>query len=147
LNNEYRARLSKAGSSLDLLERLLTARGENATPDLQAALRDAQAQIAALESDHRGWRYSLFYEDAANKRMVQDAQAVQRALTAFFAMCEAHARVMWRVMLVLTKQPDPDPHLTQLPNGDLWQMAQVALDNLATFVVAPAGSDDVSGVG
>lgn len=140
MNNEYRKRLSKVERYIELLEPLVAARASVSDGDLMTilkSLRIVQQQLTILNEEHRGWRYTYFYDPNDNKRMVHDAEEVQRALVFFEQMRDAHEQRLRRIYEMLTRLPRPDPDLTYVPNGDLWDMLYEAFDSLAAFIVAP----------
>jgi hypothetical protein len=140
VNNEYRKRLTKVETYLDLLEQLLLAR-EPYTLDGQSAtigtLHYVQEQISSLSEEHRGWRYAYYYESANNKRMVHSESEINRALAYFSRMRSRHERAVLALYDALSTTPRPDPDLTNVANGDLWLMMQYAIDELTEFIGQP----------
>ncbi len=137
LNNEYRHRLSRARKYIDLLEQLLLARHGDAETMVLETLRYAQAQIGALGEEHRGWRYAYFYETAEQKRMVQNERDVMRALAHFNRMSSRHRQLLNEIQYALETVQRPNRGFTIIPGGDLWEMMQYALGDMAEFLGAP----------
>jgi hypothetical protein len=98
-----------------------------------AALRYVLDELQALDEEHRVWRYKYFYESVDSKRMVQSPDAVQQALARFSRMRTQHERRLADMQSLLVRVQRPDPQLTRVPNGDLWTMAEYAIDNLSGF--------------
>jgi hypothetical protein len=137
VNNEYRRRLSKARKYLELLDQLLLVRrGSDETLVLET-LRYAQAQVGALGEEHRGWRYAFFYETPEQKRMVQNERAVLRALAHFNRMSGRHRQQISEIQYALATIQRPNSDFTLIPGGDLWEMMQFALNDLADFLGSP----------
>jgi len=65
--------------------------------------------------------------------MVQADGAVYDALTSFDRMRSDHELRLHNVYTTLLNEPRPDPRLTRLPQGDLWQMAGNAIYDLLGF--------------
>jgi hypothetical protein len=132
VNNEYRKRLAQAQTFLDLLEQMILASGER-QPHMLEALRYARQQVDATIEDHRHWRYRFYYDSAENKRMVQNSRAVNQALARFNRMRADHEGRFYDLYHLLNEIPRPEPHLTRVPNGDLWTMTQYAIGDLIGF--------------
>lgn len=133
INNEYRSRLSKALNSLDLLLHLLQARtGVTQDPYLQT-LYEVRGQLAHVGEEHRSWRYRHYYEEGSDKRMVQDERSIQRALSAFSRMSNAHQRLLTELGHHLAGMQRPDALLTAVANGDLWEITRQTIADLANF--------------
>ncbi len=132
LNRSYVNRLVRARNTLGLLEHVVLTR---ATPDAQAQLlptvQFTRAYLARLAEAHHDWCYAYFYESAETKRMVQSGRAVQRALASFEQMRQQHGSRFAELAEHIGDLPRPSPSLTDLPSGDLWDMAQHALIRLA----------------
>ncbi len=137
LNNEYRHRLSKARKYLDLLEQLLLARHGDTETLVLETLRYAQAQVSALGEEHRGWRYAYFYETAEQKRMVQSERDIMRALAHFNRMSSRHRQMLYEIQYALAAVQRPNRGFTLVPGGDLWEMMQYALNDMADFLGSP----------
>lgn len=131
INNEYRKRLTQAQTFLDLLEQMVLA--ASGAPDTITALRHAYDQVTALTVDHRDWRYQFYYESPESKRMVQDDHAIIQALSRFSRMRQQHEALLFELANVMNASPRPDPHMTHVPTGDLWQMTESALNDLLSF--------------
>ncbi|MBL8119228.1 MAG: hypothetical protein JNJ78_16955 [Anaerolineae bacterium] len=133
VNNEYRKRLSQAQTYLDLLEQLIIANcGEEPMHTLES-LRYAREQVAQIVEEHRHWRHTFYYESQASRRMVQNDRAVNRALARFSRMRTQHEQRLFDLYNILYQTPRPDPLATRVPNGDLWNMAQYAINDLVVF--------------
>ncbi len=65
--------------------------------------------------------------------MVQTTGAVRRALLNFGSMCERHNANLNEVIDLLADAPRPDPTVTRVTGGDLWELMQVALVELVDF--------------
>ena len=140
VNNEYRKRLSKVETYLDLLEQLLLAREPytlDGQTDTLSTLHYVQEQILSLSEEHRGWRYAYYYLSADNKRMVHAESDINRALAYFSRMRSRHERAVHALYDALSTAPRPDPNLTNVANGDLWLMMQYAINDLTEFIGAP----------
>lgn len=137
LNNEYRKRLSKVETYLSLLAQLLLTREPVGQAQALELLRYLQEQISTLQDEHRGWRYTYFYESGSNKRMVQSEHEVDTALTVFNHMRTRHEQHLRDIAKYIDGVPRPEPTLTHVENGDLWLMMQYALHDLTTFVGDP----------
>jgi hypothetical protein len=133
VNNEYRLRLTKAINSLDLLMQLLQARGEAALEESLNWLLSTRAYLATLAEEHRDWRYRYFYSSPQERRMVQDEPAVYRALSGFSRMQAHHQRVLGQVWDLLRGLPRPDTRVTAVATADLWERAERAVCDLASF--------------
>jgi hypothetical protein len=132
-NNEYRQRLSRAENYLDLLDQLVVSRDGDRAEEILAVVRQAREQLAALDEDHRHWRYRYYYESPESKRMVQTEEAVHRALANFSRMHARHEPALNDVYIVLYNLSRPEPDLTRVSSGDLWAMTEYALYELAVF--------------
>ena len=133
LNQEYINRLARAHTYLDLLERLLLERSDVDQNELRLVLGSVRAHLDSLKEAHRGWRYTFFYESADTKRMVQTPPAVRRAFAALAAMHAFYERDLHDLYRTLDALPRPEDHVTRVPQGDLWEMTQVALHDLLDF--------------
>ena len=133
LNQEYVNRLARAHTYFDLLERLLLERSDVDWDELRLVLASARAHLDSLKEAHRGWRYTYFYESADTKRMVQTPPAVRRAFAALAAMHAGYEHDLHVLYNALDALPRPENHVTRVPQGDLWEMTQVALHDLLDF--------------
>lgn len=133
VNNEYRKRLTQVLNYLNLLEQMVLMRDGDEQLRTLAALRYVLDELQALDEEHRVWRYKYFYESVDSKRMVQSPDAVQQALARFSRMRTQHERRLADMQSLLVRVQRPDPQLTRVPNGDLWTMAEYAIDNLSGF--------------
>jgi hypothetical protein len=134
VNQEYVNRLARARNYLDLLEQLMVERG---TDDMRRrflpTLRFTRLNLESLSEEHRDWCYTYFYESPESKRMVHAPSAVRRALSNFRLMRERQAAPFHDAAALLYELPRPAPHVTRVPNGDLWEMLQRALRDLVRF--------------
>jgi len=131
INNEYRKRLTQAQTFLDLLEQIMLSHsGDEGTA---AAVRYGREALVELMEEHRTWRYRYYYESPESKRMVQDERAVNQALARFSRMHTQHESRLYNLYNILSESPRPDPVLTRVPTGDLWEMTGYALNDLITF--------------
>lgn len=133
VNHEYQKRLNQANIRLSLLEQLLLSRNNEVLSPMLAVLRYVCEQIEQLIDDHRRWRYRYYYESHDTRRMVQDERAVNQALARFSRMRSVHQTHLYDLYDTLYSLPRPDPQVTQLPNGDLWLLAEYALQDLLAF--------------
>jgi len=133
LNNEYRKRLAMTQTYLDLLEQLVLMQNGERQAHTLAALRYARECLAAMTEAHREWRQRYYYESADSKRMVQDGRAVNQALARFAQMRTQQGPYLDELYATLSDIPRPDPKITRVPNGDLWQLTQTAINNLVGF--------------
>jgi hypothetical protein len=133
LNNEYRKRLSQAQTYLDLLEQLLLIQSSEDSFQLLEALQQARHELVILTEEHRDWRHHFYYDSLETRRMVQDNRAVNKALARFSRMRSQHETRLYTIYNVLTQLPRPDSRMTRVPNGDLWNMTQYALNDLIVF--------------
>lgn len=133
LNHEYNQRLSRARNYVALLERLVIARSVDEQPQLMAALGYIRDQLDAIYDEHRQWRYHYFYNSPENKRMVHHERDVGRAMTQFARMRVDHERNLNGLCTALADYPPPEPYVTAVPHGDLWQMMLDALEALLGF--------------
>ncbi|MBZ0280027.1 MAG: hypothetical protein K8L97_04755 [Anaerolineae bacterium] len=131
INNEYRKRLTQAQTFLDLLEQVMLAHSGDV--DTLAPLRYAREMLNALTEEHRAWRYRFYYESPESKRMVQDDRAINQALARFSRMHTQHETRLYDLYNILNESPRPDPLLTRVPTGDLWDMTGYALNDLISF--------------
>ncbi len=143
LNRNYVTRLARAHSNFDLLERLLLQRRVPLREPLLSVLQLTHARLAFLSEEHRGWCYAYFYELSESKRMVQTGSAVRRALLNFGMMCQRHNANLNEVIDLFADLPRPDPTVTRVAAGDLWELMQVALVELVDFSNQLAASDGV----
>lgn len=131
-NNEYRRRLVQATTYLNLLEQLVQAQDDQAHTLI--ALRHARSEVEAMLAEHRAWRHHYYYESADTRRMVQDTEAVYQALARFSRMRAQHDQRLASLRALFSQLPRPHPHVTQVATGsDLWDMAQIALNDLNHF--------------
>ena len=133
LNQEYGNRLAKARTYLDLLEELMMDRGSSTDEISLSALQFTRAHLNGLKEEYRAWRYTYFYEAADTKRMVQSMGAVRRAVSAFARMRTRHETYLNSLFDALDQIPRPNPDVTTVPNGDLWEMLRFALYDLLDF--------------
>lgn len=136
LNQEYVNRLTKARNYLDLLGQLVLERG--GSPQLLSILEFTQSQLDQLSGEHRRWLYSYFYESSDSKRIVQKPRAVQTALTHFGHMYVQQRAALDQILTRFYDLPRPETYITCVPNGDLWELMQCALNELVDF------SDDLN---
>ena len=131
INNEYRKRLEQARTYLNILEQLVLTQH----PDeyILAALQQALAQVEQMIGEHRHWRYNYYYDSADSQRMVQNHGAINQALTQFARMRTRHEHELQLIHLRLYHLQRPDPAITSVPVGDLWQLSQFALQDLSGF--------------
>lgn len=133
VNHEYHNRLSQVMVYLDLLDQMIfTHRREN-MGEVQAILRHALDELAYMKEEHRRWRYQFYYESAETKKMVRSDPAINQALARFSRMRSRHERRLTELQMQLFVLQRPDPSLTQVPTGDLWQLAQYAISRLSKF--------------
>jgi ribosomal protein S21 len=133
VNAEYRKRLSQVMTYLNLLEQLVLIQDGDEQLRTLAALRYVLEELQALDEEHRAWRYKYFYESPDSKRMVQSGEAIQQALARFSRMRTQHERRLADLQSLLVHVQRPDPQITRVPNGDLWTMAEYAINNLSGF--------------
>lgn len=133
VNNEYTKRLTHVNNTLNLLVQLMLVQPEEPHERVQAALHHALEQVQTMLEEHRVWRYAYFYESLETRRMVQSVNAINRALARFTRMRNQHERRLNDLRSLLGHLPRPDPDLTRVPNGDLWQMTEFALNDLNHF--------------
>lgn len=131
LNQEYGSRLTRARSYLDLLEPLVFERG--APDDVLTLLAHMRAHLDVLRDDHHAWRYTYYYDSADTKRVVQSPAAVRRALLSFSKMRAAQEAQLNELTSTLYNFPRPEPVITNVPNGDLWELLYAAVHDLVTF--------------
>jgi hypothetical protein len=65
--------------------------------------------------------------------MVQEDKAVNQALARFSRMHSQHEAQLYNLYNLLNESVRPDPLLTRVPTGDLWEMTGYALNDLITF--------------
>lgn len=133
VNNEYRKRLELAMTYLGLLEQLFLMHRPPDEHRTLATLRYIREQVSVLRDEHRTWRHQYYYENRETRRMIEDEMAIQRALSRFNRMRNQHEQRLHDLLGLLVLIPRPDPGLTQVPNGDLWNMTKYALDHLTDF--------------
>jgi hypothetical protein len=132
VNNEYQKRLSQVRTYLDLLEQMLCMQPD-VNERILAAVRHALEQVELMAGEHRAWRYAYYYDSPETRRVVQSAHAINRALVRFTRMRTQHERRLHDLHALLHHLQPPDPHMTRVPNGDLWLMTQYALNDLTGF--------------
>jgi hypothetical protein len=134
LNQDYVNRLAKARNYLDLLEQLVLERGGLAAQNqLLPTLQLTRVRLTELSDEQYRWCYTYFYESPDTKRIVQNPNAVRKALHSFGAMCERHRHDFGNLVALLQSLPRPTPDVTHVPNGDLWEMVGYALHDLVDF--------------
>ncbi len=133
LNHNYVNRLARARSYFDLLEPLLDKYRAKVQDSLLSAMPVIHARLTFLSAEHRGWCYAFFYESPESKRMVQTPGAVRRALTNFVIMCDRHKESLNEMIALFADLPRPDPSVTRIPGGDLWDLMLSALHDLVDF--------------
>lgn len=133
VNNEYRKRLTQASKFIDLLEQMVLSTGREAEPTVMGALRYMREQVGVLSEEHRNWRYRFYYDSPESKRMVQDERAVGQALARFNRMRSQHEALLSDLYHIFDQTPRPDPGITRVPSGDMWNMAQYAIHDLLGF--------------
>ena len=131
INNEYQKRLKQVQTYLGLLEQLSLMQGsDDAT---LTVLHRALEKVAVLLDEHRTWRHSYYYESLDTRRMVQSHQAIHQAIAHFSRMRSRHEPDLQSLDELLYLVGRPDPTLTRVPTGDLWDMAEFALYDLNHF--------------
>ena len=130
-NNEYRKRLEQAKTYFNLLEQLVLM--QNADEHLMVALQQALMQVDQMIAEHRQWRYRYYYASTSTQRMVQTHDAVNRALVQFNKLRVRHEQELQSIRAMLHHLQRPDPIVTRVPSGDLWQLGEVALQDLSGF--------------
>lgn len=133
LNNEYRKRLSCAQTYLDLLEQLLMIQAADDIFQTLETLQQVRQELVNLTEEHRDWRHHFYYDSLETRRMVQDDRAVNKALARFNRMRSQHEQRVYDLYMTLDQSPRPNAQITRVPNGDLWVMAQYALNDLIVF--------------
>ncbi len=133
LNNEYRKRLSHAQTYLDLLEQLLLIQAADDIFETLEVLQQIRQELVILTEEHRDWRHHFYYDSLETRRMVQDDRAVNKALARFSRMRTQHEQRVYDLYNILAQSPRPNAQVTRVPNGDLWVMAQYALNDLIVF--------------
>lgn len=133
LNNEYRKRLSQAQTYLDLLEQLLLVQAGDDLFETLEHLQQVRHELNLLMEEHRDWRHHFYYDSLETRRMVQDDRAINQALARFNRMRSQHERRVYAIYNLLSQLPRPNVQITRVPNGDLWVMAQYALNDLIVF--------------
>jgi hypothetical protein len=131
VNNEYQKRLKQTHTYLGLLEQLMLMQHQDSTT--LAVLRGALEQVNMLLEEHRMWRHHYYYESLDTRRMVQSHGAINQALAHFSRMRTRHERELQHLRGLLVRLQRPDPTLTRVPNGDLWVMAEFAVQDLSSF--------------
>lgn len=131
VNNEYQKRLQQTRTYLGLLEQLMLM--QHADGGTLAVLRSALNQVDVLLQEHRAWRHHYYYESLDTRRMVQSHGAINQALAHFSRMRTRHERELQHLHGLLVHLQRPDPVLTRVPNGDLWTMAEFAVQDLSSF--------------
>lgn len=133
VNNEYRKRLSQLATYLSLLEQLVVTRNGDSAAQTIALLRFMQDQVDALVEEHRQWRHRYYYESLDTRRMVQSDNEVHQALARFSRMRGQHEQRLAEMNNLIQQIQRPDPSLTRIPTGDLWELAGFALNDLNGF--------------
>lgn len=133
VNNEYRKRLSQLATYLSLLEQLVLTRNQDGPAQIIALLHFMQDQVDALVEEHRQWRHRYYYESLDTRRMVQSDNAVHQALARFSRMRGQHEQRLTEMNHLLQQIQRPDPSLTRISTGDLWELAGFALNDLNGF--------------
>jgi hypothetical protein len=138
VNSEYLKRLSQAQKYMLLLEQLYmqvyeSGDGQESTLYALQAFNYLLQQIDYVSQEHRSWRYTYYYQSSDNKRMVQMPRSVGKALAKFDRMLASHQAYLREMQGILYELPRPNPDLTRVPSGDLWEMALYAVDDLASF--------------
>ncbi|MDX2162973.1 MAG: hypothetical protein SF162_16780 [bacterium] len=146
LNNEYTQRLSRARAALELVGRLLEERvggllddsapesaDKRAADQLFAVLGYCHERMAAMNTELREWRYRYYYENAEQKRVVQDETAIRQAITRFSKMRTHHERALKELSMLIDAVPRPNTDVTSVPLGDLWETLRAALQDLLAF--------------
>lgn len=133
VNNEYRKRLDQAMRYLGLLEQMIRMQNPPEAQRTLATLRYIHEQITALLDEHRAWRNTYYYESLETRRMVEEDMAIHRALARFNRMRSQHEQRLQDLLGLLNLTPRPDPVLTQVPTGDLWNMTEYAVGHLTDF--------------
>lgn len=129
MNQEYVLGLSRARSQVALLIRLLEAR--TAAPFVVEALRWLHSQLDRLYEEHRAWRYGYFYDTEEARRMVQDETDVMQALAHFARLKQRSAIAMDEMESAFSTVERPPHTLTQVAQGDLWELTMQALGDFA----------------
>ncbi len=122
-----------AQTYLDLLEQLVLMQNGDRQAHTLAALRYARECVEAMTEAHRQWRQRFYYESSESKRMVTADRAITQALARFSLMRAQQAQYLHELYATLNNIPRPDPKITRVPNGDLWQLTQSAVNNLIGF--------------
>ena len=133
VNHEYRNRLSQVMVYVDLLDQMLFTQRQSNVGEMQAILRHVLDEVAYMKEEHRRWRYQFYYESAETKKMVRSDTAINQALARFSRMRSQHERRLAELQMQLFMLQRPDPSLTQVPTGDLWQLTQYAIQQLGQF--------------
>ncbi len=131
VNNEYQKRLKQTRTYLGLLEQLMQMQHQDGAT--LTMLRGALEQVDVLLEEHRTWRHDYYYESVDTKRMVQSHGAINQALAHFSRMRTRHERELQKLRGLLVHLQRPDPMLTRVPTGDLWVMAEFAVQDLSSF--------------
>jgi len=138
VNSEYLKRLSQVQKYLILLEQLYvqvveSGTGHESTVYTLEAFNYILQQMDYVSQEHRVWRYTYYYQSSDTKRMVQMPRSVGKALAKFDRMLTNHQAYLSEMQGILYEMPRPEPELTRVPSGDLWEMALYAVDDLASF--------------
>lgn len=133
VNSEYQKRLTQVVTYLHLLEQMVLMQDGDDQLRTLAALQYALEQVESLAQEHRAWRYKYYYESADSKRMVQTPGAVHQALARFSRMRTQHEQQLNNLHALLDRVQRPDPRITRVPTGDLWVMAEFAINDLRGF--------------
>jgi hypothetical protein len=131
INNEYRKRLEHAKTYLNLLEQLVLMQHQD--QHVLAALNQALNQVEQMIAEHRQWRYHYYYESTDSQRMVQTHGAINQALAQFSHIRSSHEQELQNIRVLLYHLQRPDPAVTTVPIGDLWQLSEFALQDLSGF--------------
>ncbi len=130
-NNEYRKRLEHAKIYLNLLEQLVLMQRQD--EHVLATLQQALTQVEQMIAEHRQWRYQYYYASTDSQRMVQSHSAINQALATFARLRRRHDQQLQNIRTLLHHLQRPNPVITKVPTGDLWQLSQFALQDLCGF--------------
>ncbi|NDJ61043.1 MAG: hypothetical protein GYB67_07950 [Chloroflexi bacterium] len=133
LNYEYNTRLSRARTTIDLVERLVAERGAPRESPLRATLTYLHTQLTHFQQAHRHWRYTFFYESPASKRVVQSDAAVRAAFSQFQHLHADQQATLAQMWASFSDLPRPDTRLTRVSTGDLWPLVHSAVSDLIEF--------------
>ncbi|MBZ0275615.1 MAG: hypothetical protein K8I60_05700 [Anaerolineae bacterium] len=133
VNNEYRKRLAQAQTFLDLLEQMMLANSSDQYGHTLNALHYIREQIEVLVEEHRHWRQQFYYESPETKRMVQHDRAIHQAMSRFNRMRTHHEARLQDMYAILSEVSRPNPDITRVPSGDLWEMSRFAIHDLIIF--------------